>query len=76
MWNDSIINILRQQLDTYSHYDEWMSILSQPVTKSNTVYYLANTGNGFANHMRSIRGLILFCLLENRGLRSYISSIV
>ena len=46
-----------------------MKILSQPLSKNNTIFYRVNHISGLSNHLRGIRGLILFCLVERKGLR-------
>lgn len=57
-------------IDTYDHYWKWMTILSQPIENNNTIYYSPRVGTGFSNNFRAIRGLMLLCLYQNRGLRS------
>lgn len=70
LWNDGITILLHLLLDTYKEYMTIMSILSQPITDNSTIYYVINPGAGFANVARAIRGLISFCVLYNRPLRS------
>ena len=46
-----------------------MSILNQPTVNNNTIYYQPAIRSGFSNYIRTLRGLIIFCLIDNRPLR-------
>lgn len=60
-------------IDTYNHYSEWMTILSQSNTHNNSVYFTPRSSAGFANNARALRGLVAFCLVYNKPLRSIIN---
>ena len=60
-------------LDTYNHYSEWMTILSQSNRNNNTIYFTPRSSAGFANNARALRGLVAFCLVYNKPLRSIIN---
>ena len=53
-----------------------MTILSQLNSHNNIVYFTPRLSAGFANNARALRGLVAFCLVYNKPLRSIINNIV
>ena len=52
----------------YRFYDKWLKVLSK-IDSNRTVVFVPKLYAGFANNVRALRGLIVFCLLYDISLR-------